>query len=186
MTQLEHCSLKSGQLELDYELTTKYIQGAELLGDIVITWRKEMMSNQLFAFIFSTQIYLSNSLRVSRALVHCPLISINFVERISKGIVHHPLLHINLVEANPILSQPLQTSFQSCNNMVQYHICCVVIANNDHWLLWNVYLELKHKVKRISFYNKANLREWIAGTGLVILLKFDSNRQFFSAYDLQM
>ena len=34
--------------------------------------------------------------------------------------------------------------------------------------------------------NKANLRELIAATGLVILLKLDSNRQFFSPCDLEI
>ena len=32
----------------------------------------------------------------------------------------------------------------------------------------------------ILWYNKANLRDLIAATGLVILLKLDSNRRFFS------
>ena len=34
--------------------------------------------------------------------------------------------------------------------------------------------------------NKANLRDLIAATGLVILLKFDSNRRFFSPCDLEI
>ena len=34
--------------------------------------------------------------------------------------------------------------------------------------------------------NKANLRDLIAATGLVILLKLDSNRQFFSPCDLEI
>ena len=34
--------------------------------------------------------------------------------------------------------------------------------------------------------NKANLRDLIAATGLVILLKFDPNRRFFSLYDLEI
>ena len=38
----------------------------------------------------------------------------------------------------------------------------------------------------ISQYNKANLRDLIAATGLVILLKLDSNRLFFSLCDLEM
>ena len=36
------------------------------------------------------------------------------------------------------------------------------------------------------FYNKANLRDLIAATGLVILLKLDSNRLFFSPCDLEI
>ena len=42
--------------------------------------------------------------------------------RIYNVLVHHPLFHINLVEGNPLISQPLQSGFQSCNNMVQYDI----------------------------------------------------------------
>ena len=34
--------------------------------------------------------------------------------------------------------------------------------------------------------NKANLTDLIAATGLVILLKLDSNPQFFSPCDLQI
>ena len=36
------------------------------------------------------------------------------------------------------------------------------------------------------FFNKANLRDLIAATGLVILLKFDPNHQFFSPCDLEI
>ena len=36
------------------------------------------------------------------------------------------------------------------------------------------------------FQNKANLRDLIAATGLVILLKLDLNRQFFSPCDLEI
>ena len=34
--------------------------------------------------------------------------------------------------------------------------------------------------------NKANLRDLIAATVLVILLKLDSNRRFFSPWDLEI
>ena len=39
---------------------------------------------------------------------------------------------------------------------------------------------------RHRYTNKANLRDLIAATGLVILLKLDSNRQFFSPCDLEI
>ena len=38
----------------------------------------------------------------------------------------------------------------------------------------------------LSCINKANLRDLIAATGLVILLKLDSNRRFFSPCDLEI
>ena len=37
-----------------------------------------------------------------------------------------------------------------------------------------------------SWHNKANLRDLLAATSLVILLKLDSNRRFFSPYDLEI
>ena len=37
-----------------------------------------------------------------------------------------------------------------------------------------------------SWHNKANLRDLLAATGLVILLKLDSNRRFFSPCDLEI
>ena len=37
-----------------------------------------------------------------------------------------------------------------------------------------------------SVHNKANLRDFIAATGLVILLKFDPNHRFFSPCDLEI
>ena len=36
------------------------------------------------------------------------------------------------------------------------------------------------------YVNKANLRDLIAATGLVILLKLDSNCRFFSSCDLEI
>ena len=44
----------------------------------------------------------------------------------------------------------------------------------------------EHYVRAFTKYNKANLRDLIAATGLVILLKLDSNRQFFSLCDLEI
>ena len=38
----------------------------------------------------------------------------------------------------------------------------------------------------LTIKNKANLRDLIAATGLVILLKLDLNRRFFSPYDLEI
>ena len=42
------------------------------------------------------------------------------------------------------------------------------------------------KSKEHQNYNKANLRDLIAATGLVILFKLDSNRRFFSPCDLEI
>ena len=52
------------------------------------------------------------------------------------------------------------------------------------WVPWVYFITgiliLQHNV------NKANLRDLIAATGLVILLKLDSNRRFFSPCDLEI
>ena len=44
---------------------------------------------------------------------------------------------------------------------------------------------IEHGFKLRFMFNKANLRDLIAATGLVILLKLDSNRRFFSPCDLE-
>ena len=47
-------------------------------------------------------------------------------------------------------------------------------------------LLLTLSAKCLSSYNKANLKDLIAVTGLVILLKLDSNHRFFSPCDLEI
>ena len=42
-----------------------------------------------------------------------------------------------------------------------------------------------NRVLNVYFTNKANLRDLIVATGLVILLRFDSNRRFFSPRDFE-
>ena len=45
----------------------------------------------------------------------------------------------------------------------------------------------QHKIQATkNIENKANLRDLAAATGLVILLKLDSNRRFFSWCDLEI
>ena len=44
----------------------------------------------------------------------------------------------------------------------------------------------KHVHKSASIVNKANLRDLIAATGLVILFKLDSNHGCFGSYDLDI
>ena len=51
-------------------------------------------------------------------------------------------------------------------------------------------IKLSRKIITVNIYdtegNKANLRDLIAATGLVILLKFDPNHWFFSPCDLEI
>ena len=61
--------------------------------------------------------------------------------------------------------------------MVQCGYLC-----NALWDLWHGSITSMFFLKK----NKANLRDLIAATGLVILLKFDSNKRFFSLCDLEI
>ena len=49
---------------------------------------------------------------------------------------------------------------------------------------WDVHFY--HEVKYSNVFNKANLKDFIAVTGLIILLKLDSNRRFCSPCDLDI
>ena len=72
------------------------------------------------------------------------------------------------------------------------------ISNWMHWSVGQVYckihsskctIHLSQIYKANATYvkiNKANLRDLIAATGLVILLKFDPNHRFFSPFDLEI
>ena len=55
---------------------------------------------------------------------------------------------------------------------------------NTMYLL-HILLPLQNCIQHIN-KNKTNLRDLIAATGLVILLKFDPNHQFFSPCDLEI
>ena len=67
---------------------------------------------------------------------------------------------------------------------------------SDFVLTWNYSpsvplstdIEMKILRPRVGqmYYKKANLRDLIAATGLVILLKLDSNHRFFSPCDLEI
>ena len=65
-------------------------------------------------------------------------------------------------------------------------------ANNDNYtslisLVRRWYLDgMDTKIKLFSNNNKANLKDLLTVTGLVILLKLDSNHRFFSQCDLEI
>ena len=66
-----------------------------------------------------------------------------------------------------------------------------VIAFNEEGFLWPVPSQcqkMTENTNRILCFlkNKANLRDLIAATGLVILLKLDSNHRFFNPCDLEI
>ena len=57
-----------------------------------------------------------------------------------------------------------------------------LISLQRHWYLDGMGI----KIKLFSYNNKANLKDLLAATGLVILLKLDSNYWFFSPCDLEI
>ena len=83
------------------------------------------------------------------------------------------------------------------STLAQVMVCCLRAtdqyrANIDHWIWW--YLVMSHDISYTSncprpthfIINKANLRDLIAVTGLVIFLNLNSNRPFFIRCDLQI
>ena len=67
---------------------------------------------------------------------------------------------------------------ENCASFLQY--CYDVIKKTTSYIL-NISHSLKYLIK-----NKANLRDLIAATGLVILLKFDPSHWCFSPWDLEI
>ena len=86
---------------------------------------------------------------------------------------------------SPPFSLPLWTSFFIPKSIQSFYYSMRYFGNTDRG-----HLACKHEVapvpmcSRVS--NKANLRDLIAATGLVILLKLDLNRRFFSPCDLEI
>ena len=83
---------------------------------------------------------------------------------------------------------------RSGSTLVQVMAWCLMAPChylNQCWLIisgfvWHSYKDQYHKMyTSYQFINKANLRDLIAATGLVILLKLDFNRRFFSPCDLE-
>ena len=63
-----------------------------------------------------------------------------------------------------------------------FHWWFFLLKIQIRWKIWLFIIQLK--VSRLK-KNKANLRDLIAATGLVILLKFDPNHRFFSRVTLK-
>ena len=71
---------------------------------------------------------------------------------------------------------PDQWTTQHRHLVARWNIHAVSQSNWNEW----------QAVSHTYIYNKANLRDLIAATGLVILLKLDLNHQFFSPCDLEI
>ena len=67
--------------------------------------------------------------------------------------------------------------------LLENSVKSVIINNNHHWFRQRLCV-----VQAKNHYpnNKANLRDLISATGLIILLKLNSNRRFFSQCDLEI
>ena len=76
--------------------------------------------------------------------------------------------------------------------VISIHILINIVLHftNTNWYIYTVIIHIQGFIKTfwcgIWNYNKANLRDLIAATGLVILLKLDWNCQFFSLCDLEI
>ena len=92
----------------------------------------------------------------------------------------------------------MEISFHShleCNRVIATKFCTWHTTTVQSWhvqnfvAIWWPATELQQGEVSIEFElqaNKTNLRDLIAATGLVILLKLDSNRRFFSPCDLEI
>ena len=72
---------------------------------------------------------------------------------------------------------------------VLYRMCIDtqrLVYRLSYWMTSTGNTGISHTGAQPYQYDKANLRDFIAVTDLVILLKLDSNRRFFSPYDIEI
>ena len=62
---------------------------------------------------------------------------------------------------------------------------CIFSCEIDFWFVLSIRGQIVRRIYGRKM-NKANLRDLVAATGLVILLKFDQNHRFFSPCDLEI
>ena len=94
-------------------------------------------------------------------------------------------IHRRLVAAKNIINEFYHTDLHSTSYPVDSMRCCRLVG-------WKVPTNFEVGKDQCNLHwtlpseNKANLRDLIAATGLVILLKLDSNHQLFSPCDLEI
>ena len=94
-------------------------------------------------------------------------------------------IHRRLVTAKNIINEFYHTDLHSTSYPVDSMRCCRLVG-------WKVPTNFEVGKDQCNLHwtlpseNKANLRDLIAATGLVILLKLDSNHQLFSPCDLEI
>ena len=67
--------------------------------------------------------------------------------------------------------------------VLKRYIYIYIVSNSFMWRLWRIHT---NAFQYNTSLNKANLGDLIAATGLLILVKLDSNRRFISPYDLEI
>ena len=94
-------------------------------------------------------------------------------------------IHRRLVAAKNIINEFYHTDLHSTSWTVDSMRCCRLVG-------WKVPTNFEVGKDQCNLHstlpseNKANLRDLIAATGLLILLKWDSNHQLFSPCDLEI
>ena len=83
--------------------------------------------------------------------------------------------------------QHWQMNFSTPNTTqtINYTVLWAKLLKMQFWR-WPLATILDLRLRTKSDYNKANLRDFIAAIGLVILLKLDWNHRFFSPCDLEI
>ena len=95
-----------------------------------------------------------------------------FIKRgVPQGSILDPLMFLGLIN-----------DLHNVSNMLSY----ISFADDSNLLFSGTNFKQILKNMNEELENKANLRDLITATGLVILLKLDSNRRFFGAHDLQI
>ena len=85
------------------------------------------------------------------------------------------------------LKNPEKSDEWGLSHIMTLRLCWgQAILKNKEYRFIEVCIERTHSKNMHTIQNKANLRNLIAVTGQVILLKLDSNRRFFSPYDLEI
>ena len=83
------------------------------------------------------------------------------------------------------LTTQMNFSTPNTTQTINYTVLWAKLLKMQFWR-WPLATILDLRLRTKSDYNKANLTDFIAATGLVILLKLDWNHRFFSPCDLEI
>ena len=106
-----------------------------------------------------------------------------YIPKFLVGVITHPCL--NFI-SDPFYWHGLTLIPACINNYILIKCSMKLLIHPINWVSKFIWLKvIKRNKKCLLNVNKANLRDLIAATGLVILLKLDSNRQFFTRVTLK-